>query len=201
MSSPLTPVHDIVIKSLTSRDVPNVRELHSKVLPVRYPPSFFLQLLVLPTRACFVAYRRGQLHNPIGFISAAAQQPTPNNNFSSDSSDHPPSVSSKLENQPVLDLGKSRLEILTLGVHPAYRHCGLARRLVQSVVDNFQQSCAGNYDLHDGTLIYANVSISNTTALKFYEHMGMLVSSETIRNLYRTVSQGSRDAYLVVGIL
>ena len=204
--------NDILIKTLSSQDIPEVQELHvslvlrsghshiliqshpkAKILPMKYPSSFFTQLLVLPARTCFVAYRRCQPNVPIAFISAVTRQPA---------SRHNDFVMNHLspDSSRILDLTKPFLEILTLGVLPAYQHCGLARRLINCVVDDFHQSCAGK-ERSSGALVSATVSTSNTSALKFYECMGMFISSEVIRNLYRTVSHGSRDAYLVVGTL
>ena len=166
----------------------------SMILPVKYPSSFFTQLLVLPTRYCFVAYKKSQPNVPIAFISAVTRQPASRHNdlamnFSPDS-------------LRILDLSKPFLEILTLGVLPAYQHRGLARRLIKCVVDNFHhRSAAGPGQGSCGTLVSATVSTSNTAALKFYECMGMFISSKVIRNLYRTISHGSRDAYLVAGTL
>lgn len=163
------------------------------ILPVKYPSSFFTQLLVLPTRICLVAYKRAQPNVPIAFISAVTRQPASRHtdfalNLSPDS-------------LRIFDLSKPFLEILTLGVLPAYQHCGLARRLVKCVIDNFHPPCAGPESSGGGTLVSATVSISNTSALKFYECMGMFISSDVIRNLYRTITFGSRDAYLVMGTL
>ena len=148
------------------------------ILPVKYPSSFFTQLLVLPTRTCFVAYKRGHPNVPIAFISAVTRHPASRHddlamNLSPDS-------------LRIFDLGKPFLEIFTLGVLPAYQHCGLARRLIKCVVDNFHQRCAGQESC--GTLVSATVSISNTPALKFYECMGMFISSKVIKKLYRTIS-------------
>ena len=162
------------------------------VLPVKYPSSFFTQLLVLPTRSCFVAYKQSQPNVPIAFISAVTRQPA------SRHSDFAMNLSP--DSLRIFDLSKPFLEILTLGVLPAYQHCGLARRLIKCVIDNFHQRCAAPESCGT-TLVSATVSISNTSALKFYECMGMFISSKVIRNLYRTISHGSRDAYLVAGIL
>ena len=162
------------------------------ILPVKYPSSFFTQLLVLPTRTCFVAYKQGHPNVPIAFISAVTRQPASrHNDFAMNLS--PDSLR-------IFDLSKPFLEILTLGVLPAYQHCGLARRLINCVIDNFHQRYAAEQE-SCGTLVSATVSISNTSALKFYECMGMFISSKVIRNFYRTISHGSRDAYLVVGTL
>jgi ribosomal protein S18 acetylase RimI-like enzyme len=162
------------------------------VLPVKYPSSFFTQLLLIPTRTCFVAHKQGQPNVPIAFISAVTRQPA------SRHSDFAMNLSR--DSLRTFDLSKPFLEILTLGVLPAYQHCGLARRLIKCVIDNFRPRCAGP-ESSGCTLVSATVSISNTSALKFYECMGMFISSQIIKNLYRTVSHGSRDAYLVVGIL
>lgn len=138
-----------------------------------------------------MAYKQDQPNVPIAFISAVTRQPA------SRHSDLTTYLSP--DSLRILDLSKPFLEILTLGVLPAYQHCGLARRLIKCVIDNFHQHCAAGPG--QGTLVYATVSISNTAALKFYECMGMFISSKVISNLYRTISHGSRDAYLVVGTL
>ena len=113
--------------------------------------------------------------------------PSPNNSLSS----------LRTSAIPSLDLGKPRLEILTLGVLPAYQNLGLARLLMTRVVKYFHESYALN-SINE-TVVHANVSTSNLSAIKFYEHMGMTVSPTIIRNLYTTLSAGSRDAFLVVG--
>lgn len=154
--------------------------LQNYLIPIRYPPSFFLQLLILPSRTCFVAYDKVEPNAPIGFISASTQPISPDEAKS-------------------LDPQRPRLEILTLGVLPAYQQCGLARLLMRSIVKSFRDSCAGSHLIGE-TLIHANVSTSNMSAIKFYEHMGMKISYPIIRNLYRTLSAGSKDAYLVVGV-
>lgn len=203
---------DILIKPLSSQDVSKVHELHvshisimchchihlhnyqSLILPIKYPSSFFTQLLVLPTRTCFVAYKKGHPNVPIAFISAVTRQPA------SRHTDFALNLSP--ESLLIHDLSKPFLEILTLGVLPAYQRCGLARQLMKCVVDNFHhRSAAGPEHESSGTLVSATVSISNTSALKFYECMGMFISSKVITNLYRTISHGSRDAYLVAGTL
>lgn len=168
------------------------------MLPVKYPPAFFLQLLLMPTRACYVAYKKSHPNIPIGFISAAIKQPVAAlPSFAPD--DAGPIVSARPRDKAALDLTKTRLEILTLGVLPSHQQRGLARRLVRRVVDALRMSCAANSI--DGVPIFANVAVSNTEALKFYKHIGMEVSPCIIRNLYRTLAYGSKDAYLVVGVI
>ncbi|KAF9528466.1 acyl-CoA N-acyltransferase [Crepidotus variabilis] len=190
-------VNNISIRSLNSSDVPRVRELHFKLLPVSYPYSFFVQLLVLPNRSCFVAYAEGHPKVPIGFISAAIQPSSASvvPRISHSSPDFSPSNS--------VDLTKPRLEILTLGVLPACQHCGLAKLLMKRTIESFHQSCAiiPNTESIGGTLVHANVATSNLEAIRFYERMGMIIASPVIRNLYRTPSSGSKDAYLVAGVV
>ncbi|KAF9453909.1 acyl-CoA N-acyltransferase [Macrolepiota fuliginosa MF-IS2] len=174
---------DILIRPLTSSDVPDTRSLHSLVLPVQYPPAFFTQLLCLSSRACLIAVRRSQPNIPIAFISAALHKssllPLPGG-----------LSASKALNSP-----RPRIEILTLGVLPAFQQHGLARRLIRAIVDKL---CG---PLTAGILVHANVATTNTPALKFYERIGMRISSEIIPNLYRTCPYGERDAYLVSGRL
>ncbi|KAF9484520.1 acyl-CoA N-acyltransferase, partial [Pholiota conissans] len=192
--SPVCNQSDVLIRPLTSRDLPKVRDLHSKLLPVQYPTSFFLQLLLVPTRACFVAYKMAHPTVPIGFISAAIQQPVSTVRCFSSAD-----VSTRaLRDKTTLDPSRPRLEILTLGVLPSCQHRGLARRLIQRVADVLRESCASNSV--DGIPICANVATNNTEAIEFYKHIGLDVSTNVIRNLYRALSYGSKDAYLVVGV-
>lgn len=186
---------DLAIRALTASDVHTIRSLHvslsvrfgpllttlcqSSTLPVHYPPAFFTQLLVLPSRACLIAVRRSKPNIPIAFISAAL---------------HKSSVPS-LPVPKALDSPRPRIEILTLGVLPAYQHMGIARRLVAAVVEKL---CG---PLSAGIVAHANVSTVNSTAIKFYQSIGLCVSSDVIPNLYRTCSYGHRDAYLVAGRL
>lgn len=158
----------------------------------------------MPTRACYVAYKKTHPSIPIGFISAAIQQPVAAlPSFAPDDAgtetEDSPFVSARLRDKTTLDLTKARLEILTLGVLPSHQHCGLARRLVRRVVDALRMSCAANSV--DGIPIFANVAVSNKEALEFYKRIGLDVSPCIIRNLYRTLSYGSKDAYLVVGVI
>ncbi|KAF5321509.1 hypothetical protein D9619_001355 [Psilocybe cf. subviscida] len=225
----MPPTDIIVIRRLTARDVPKLRELHSKILPVQYPASFFLQLLVLPARACFVACRQpypgasNAVCVPIGFISAAHQPPAAC--FTSagapivSGSSRPTLHNLVQDSQSVPDAQDQdhrhhpRVEILTLGVLPAYQQAGIARRLVHCVVDAFRdESCAVNSSLDQDSLcaldhkpppmlIYANVSTKNDDALLFYERIGMAVAPGVLRGLYKTAAWGTRDAYLVVGVV
>ncbi|PFH52045.1 hypothetical protein AMATHDRAFT_79965 [Amanita thiersii Skay4041] len=188
------PLHDdIVVRPITSLDIPTVREIHSDTLPISYPVSFFLQLLVLPARLCLIAHPRSNPANIVGFISAVLQ---PQTNSDGCLSSAPPSHPTTLE---AGDLGNRlrvpRIEILTLGVLPAYQQRGLARHLVQCMIQNL---CTATCK---AVLLYANVAVSNNKALKFYEHMGLRVSSEVISNLYRTCINGTKDGYLLVGMV
>ncbi|KAF8348160.1 acyl-CoA N-acyltransferase [Amanita rubescens] len=96
-------------------------------------------------------------------------------------------VSAALSNAPT-----PRIEILTLGVLPSFQHKGLARRLISSIINSLSP---------DSTLVQANVAASNASALKFYERLGLRISSDIITNLYRTCSHGSKDGYLVAGCI
>lgn len=182
-------------KSLPPYFLPILTLKKSSVLPIKYPTSFFLQLLLLPTHACLVACHPANPNDPVAFISASLQAPRPTH-------DHLRISSPSDEYQPLLNNNvykeRPHIEILTLGVLPAYQQRGVARLLVRRLYDHFRQS---SNHLHDGTLVHANVATSNSPALSFYERMGMRITSDVIRNLYRTCAYGSRDAYLVVGLI
>ncbi|KAF7362092.1 Structure-specific endonuclease subunit SLX1 [Mycena venus] len=56
------------LSPIRSHEIPAVMQLHSALLPISYPRSFFLHLLIQPTRLCLVARNDG---DPVAFISAA----------------------------------------------------------------------------------------------------------------------------------
>lgn len=170
----------VCVRPLRASDVRQIQSLHvrlplpkatsahpaqAQILPVHYSHAFFTQLLVLPSRACLVAARLDHPHSPVAFISAA------------------------LHKSP----GLPRIELLTLGVLPAFQNRGLARRLISAVIDKLHGPLAA------GILVHANVAATNSVALKFYKNIGLRISSEVIPNLYRTCPPGQRDAYLVTG--
>jgi ribosomal protein S18 acetylase RimI-like enzyme len=161
------------------------------VLPISYPSSFFQQLLVLSSRICLVAYCASNPVHPVAFISASVKW-TRNND--ADKFRAPETVMSVRTG-----LDQPFIEILTLGVLPAYQQRGLARHLIHRVYHYFRNSSNPARHLDTGALIYANVATSNMSALSFYERMGMRISSDIIRNMYR--SSGCKDGYLVVGSL
>lgn len=188
---------EFIIRPLVSADIAKVRALHTSLLPIAYPTSFFLQLTLLPGRVCMVAYHPENPNDPVAFVSAALQQ-TPRipgvNKSHLLSGGGQQSFHTTAKDLP-------HIEILTLGVLPAYQQRGVARLLVRRVYDYFREhsSQVPDLDLSDGTLIHTNVATSNVPALSFYERIGMRIASGVIRNLYRACPQGSKDGYLLVG--
>ncbi|KAJ6602177.1 hypothetical protein B0H10DRAFT_2230286 [Mycena sp. CBHHK59/15] len=144
--------------------VPQVSQ--ASLLPVHYSPSFFLHLLIQPTRLCLVAHSR-DLDDPVAFITAALHTTA---------------------------APEPRIDILTLGVLPAFQQRQLATRLVRAVVDILSARTAAV-----AAAIYAQVSASNGPAKNFYRHMGMLPCTDVVRDVYRSLPYGSRDAYIVSG--
>ncbi|KAG5652229.1 hypothetical protein H0H81_005723 [Sphagnurus paluster] len=178
---------------MRSVDIPNVRALHDALLPMKYPTAFFIQLTLLRERVCLVAYHPESPASPIAFISASLQQDPcvhgllKSYTLAEDFSD--PKVSEDLPH----------IEILTLGVFPAYQQCGIARLLVRRVYDYFRENLNQTSDMREYTVVHTNVATSNTPALSFYERMGLRITSGVVRNLYRACPQGSKDGYLLVG--
>ncbi|GLB37297.1 putative acetyltransferase (GNAT) family protein [Lyophyllum shimeji] len=189
---------EFIIRPLVSAEISKVRALHASLLPIAYPTSFFLQLTLLPARVCMVAYHPENPIEPIAFASAALRQ-TPR--ISGVDNSHVLSGGDQKSFNPTLSKQLHHIEILTLGVLPAYQQRGVARLLVRRVYEYFREhsSQAPDLDLSDGTLIHTNVATSNVPALSFYQRIGMRIASGVIRNLYRACPQGSKDGYLLVG--
>ncbi|KAG6886290.1 hypothetical protein C0993_006700 [Termitomyces sp. T159_Od127] len=171
----------LVIKPLTSSDIPKVRALH---------------LTLLSGRVCLVAYHPANPTDPVAFVSASLQENPRVNDLTKSLF-----LDGKISPDNKVDQGTPHIEILTLGVLPAYQQQGIARLLVQQVHDYFRDHSTPSRRLSDSSLIHTNVATSNISALKFYEHMGLKVASGVIRNLYRACPHGSKDGYLLVGRL
>jgi len=208
----LAAVEEFVVRPITVKDIPSIRQLHVSslwrgarvpclrpfetsetvfqfsLLPVKYPPSFFLQLLIQPARACLIAHLRSN-PDPIAFVSASIHV-TPcifPSHIGDDSSCQTQSP-------------EPRVQILTLGVLPPFQKRGLASRLVRAIVYALREALTCKYPSGDeGTLVWAHVATSNLTAQQFYEHIGLRVCSEISLNLYRTLAGADRDGYLVTG--
>ncbi|KAG6920081.1 hypothetical protein DXG01_010149 [Tephrocybe rancida] len=185
---------NLIIRPITSADIPKVRALHSSLLPVNYPTSFFIQLTLLPGRVCLVAYHPENPDSPVAFISASLQEnPRVNGLTKSLLPD------GQFKSDTYIAQATPHIEILTLGVLPAYQQQGVARLLVQQVYDYFREHSAPTREMTDSTLIHTNVATSNVPALSFYERMGLRIATGVIRNLYRACPHGSKDGYLLVG--
>ncbi|KAF5326045.1 hypothetical protein D9611_000095 [Ephemerocybe angulata] len=157
------------IRPLRSHDLVHVRELHRKLLPVAYPPAFFLQLLIVPDRLCLVAADAGV---PVAFVSAA------------------------LHGIDAIAPRSPRIELLTLGVAPAYQHSGLASLLVRRIHDALRLKTRPDA----AVVTSAHVATTNARAIAFYQHLGLYVIPEVLQGFYRTAS-GPKDAFLVMGVL
>ncbi|KAG6866648.1 hypothetical protein C0991_000758 [Blastosporella zonata] len=189
----MTSTPNLIIKPLTSVNIPQVRALHSSLLPVNYPTSFFIQLTLLPGHVCLVAYHPANPNTPVAFISASLQE-NPRVHGLTKSLFH-----NALNSDAKVSQTTPHIEILTLGVLPAYQQQGVARLLVQQVYDYFREHSTPSREITDSTLIHTNVATSNVPALSFYERLGMRVATGVIRNLYRACPHGSKDGYLLVG--
>lgn len=144
----------------------------SKLLPVVYPPSFFLQLLTHSHRLCLVVYHSSSPHKPVAFISGSIH------GQSSGNSD-------------------TKIQILTLGVLPCHRNNGLARFLVQTLIHQLRE---GMNQSSSPVSVIVQVCTSNTPACRFYKGLG-LEETHLVRDLYRTLPLGFRDAYIVKGTI
>lgn len=162
----------IGIRMMRSSDMPQVRALHTKLLPVAYPTAFFVQLLVQPQHMCLIATYDC---NVVAFASATMEtrHSTPG-----------PLGSARDQDRPTGG-GALRVTLLTLGVSPEFQRQGIARRLVHEVVQRLRMSCEApchesppapslsGSDSTDAVIICAEVARDNSSGQSFYSHLGM----------------------------
>jgi ribosomal protein S18 acetylase RimI-like enzyme len=160
------------IRMMRSSDMSQVRALHTKLLPIAYPTTFFVQLLVQPQHMCLVATYDGKV---IAFASATIEtrRSTPGPLGSTADQDRP------------IGGGALRVTLLTLGVSPEFRRQGIARRLVHEVVQRLRSSCGApchksphasslsESDSTDAVILCAEVARNNSSGQSFYSHLGM----------------------------
>ncbi|THV06730.1 acyl-CoA N-acyltransferase [Dendrothele bispora CBS 962.96] len=179
------------IRNLTANDLQHVADLHAALIPVPYPPSFFINLLIQSNYACLIAHDpdSNTPDTPIAFVSASIHK-----------------------SNSIIGSPKPHIQLLTLGVHPDYQHKGLARALVQQAINTLHTS-------PDEPVppVYTHVCTTNTPAQSFYRRLGMTPFEPTgagrplvSRNMYPLSNPNrhredlssffrSRDAYLLVG--
>jgi len=242
----ISPAQDIRIRSITSADIPKIRELHvsysisippfphsllpqASLLPVTYPLSFYLQLLLHPSRICLLAYPHHSPTTPIAFISASITPPTAP---SPRPRSRRPSVSATYT-KPVAGTGSDpcttvssfevvsdepRVHITTLGVLPQYQREGLARKLVSEVVKKLRDTIAepvtssassssstlverskSRSPTRGGMLVTAQLSIANVPTQKLYEVLGMQPDDAVVRDINRNTKIDAPDAHLLIG--
>ncbi|KAF5388794.1 hypothetical protein D9757_005658 [Collybiopsis confluens] len=174
---------DILIRPIASADIE-----HAKLIPVAYPSSFFLHLLIQDSYSCLVAISTDQ---PVAWASASLHK------------------SNSLIGSP-----DPHIQLLTLGVLPEYQHRGLARRLVLQVIASLHR----DRDSVPVPSVYTHVCTSNTAAQALYHTLGMmpLLTSDpagepyVARNIYQysmawqsTAESkhlfATRDAYVLLG--
>ncbi|TFK25542.1 hypothetical protein FA15DRAFT_686985 [Coprinopsis marcescibilis] len=225
-------MYSIQVRPITSSDVRNLRQLHSQLLPlVTYNNPFFTQLLIMPNRHCLAAFDMADPTVPVGFISALVHN-APGSDYRSDREELDFLVDQHLDGVPKRrggsglstnsDDGPSReprIELLTLGVAPAYQHTGLARRFVRDMVARVQASMPKTASVaglpppspltpdddrntyfvpsaKKTVIVYANVATTNFPAINFYKRIGMnVLPGVRLDGLYR--GQGQQASRLL----
>ncbi|KAG2153635.1 acyl-CoA N-acyltransferase [Suillus bovinus] len=161
----------IGIRMMRSSDMPQVRALHSKLLPIAYPTAFFVQLLVQPQHMCLIATYDGKV---VAFASATIETRHSN----------PGPLGSSGDQDITTGEGAPRVTLLTLGVSPEFRRQGIARRLVHEIVQRLRSSCGAPYHESppvpslsksdsNAVIICAEVARNNSSGQSFYSHLGM----------------------------
>lgn len=158
----------IHFRVMKTADLHEVRRLHASLLPVQYPLTFFIQLLLQPRYLCVLATHEDSV---IAFASAAidTSRGTAQSQSENDSSAH--------------------ISLLTLGVQPNHRRQGIGRALVHDVARRLGASlCRRERQSeprsdegvqhgpgHSTVFVQAEVAHSNTAGKFFYSRLGMHV--------------------------
>ncbi|KAI6129410.1 acyl-CoA N-acyltransferase [Pisolithus croceorrhizus] len=160
----IPPPPGIHFRVMKAADIPEVRTLHASLLPVQYPLTFFIQLLLQPRYLCVLATHEDSV---IAFASAAID---------------PSHGTARPERG---NSSSARISLLTLGVQPIHRRQGIGRALVHDVARRLRASSCRNEsqsepssaeDVRHGystVLVQAEVAHSNTAGKFFYSRLGM----------------------------
>jgi len=207
VARPTSLLNGVVLRIMKASDLPQVRALHRKLLPVSYPAAFFIQLLVNPRQLCLVATDHDTV---VGFASAMSLGSAGEylRNGRADQKNSEESCS---------DIPRAQVTLLTLGVLPAYQRRGIGRSLVQGVVQRLQSyTCGGALDQaydpasqsglgsdhvrdhQDGKIaifVQADVAPSNHAGKCFYTHMGMMDQRSSVDQRLR-LGLGSRTSVM-----
>ncbi|KAI6044647.1 acyl-CoA N-acyltransferase [Pisolithus marmoratus] len=164
---------------MKASDLSEVRALHASLLPVQYPLTFFIQLLLQPRYLCVLATHEDSV---IAFASAAIDashgsvQPERGNNSA------------------------AHITLLTLGVQPTHRRQGIGRALVHDVARRLRASSC-RYETqsvsrsaegvrhgsgYSTIFVEAEVAHSNTAGQFFYSRLGMNVEPRPTCNIWRS---------------
>ncbi|GAW00350.1 acyl-CoA N-acyltransferase [Lentinula edodes] len=135
---------DFTIRPLASADIEQIKKLHATLVPVNYPASFFLHLLIQNSYSCLIALEPSS-GEPVAWVSASLHKSS--------------NLIGSLE---------PHIQLLTLGVLPEYQHRGLAKRLVWEVIASLHKDPSTPVPT-----VYTHVCTSNTPAQAFYESIGM----------------------------
>ncbi|KAJ4000619.1 acyl-CoA N-acyltransferase [Lentinula boryana] len=183
---------DFIIRPLVAADIEKIKKLHARLVPVNYPPSFFLHLLIQHSHSSLIALDPST-NEPVAWVSASLHK----------------------SNSHLIGSPEPHIQLLTLGVLPEYQHRGLAKRLVWEVIASLHDDPSVPVPP-----VYTHVCTTNTPAQAFYESIGMrfLPASNpsgapyVAKNLYKYPPAWarkanheenklfeSRDAYVLVG--
>mmetsp|Transcript_13880 Transcript_13880/g.16863 ORF Transcript_13880/g.16863 Transcript_13880/m.16863 type:complete len:198 (-) Transcript_13880:862-1455(-) len=170
---------------ITQDNVEQLRLINTTCFPISYSDGFYSDVVKRKDEdLCKFAYHNGFV---IGAICARIEPlPEQEQPQGSDKEDK--------KNQ------KERIYIMTLGVLAAYRGRGVGKKLVQSILDYYQDSRSQNSDadksnqdssasalMENVTEITLHVQTSNKDAMKFYiDHFGF-ARGEMVENYYKRI--------------
>lgn len=160
--------------------------IQRNLLPVSYPASFFVQLLINPRQLCLVATDHDAI---IGFASAAMGPSQPSSIGGYIGGTIRDTHADRICSESRSDILRSHITLLTLGVLPAYQRRGIGRSLVHGAVQHLEASCSTaacqvyhstssdqvpNQDSKIAVLVQVQVAQSNSAGKCFYTRLGMM---------------------------
>eukprot|EP01126_Amoeba_proteus_P045598 TRINITY_DN5116_c0_g1_i10.p1 TRINITY_DN5116_c0_g1~~TRINITY_DN5116_c0_g1_i10.p1 ORF type:complete len:205 (+),score=24.80 TRINITY_DN5116_c0_g1_i10:63-677(+) len=154
----------IGLGQLTDKNVKQLKILNAVVFPVKYRDPFYDSLLRKPDLSQLAFY------NDL-FVGAVCCRLEP------------------------IESGSNicRLYIMTLGVLPSYRKCGIGSKLLEYVLD-YSKKQHGKFTIKD---IYLHVQTSNEGAINFYKKFGF-EKTDIVKDYYKKLEPP--DAFIITRV-
>lgn len=184
------------IRKLRKDDIEAVQLLHSQLLPITYPTSFYSSLLSDPSIECLIVHT--PLRSPTSSPKMDVYSPT---SILSDSTELLGVISAKLHSSGT---STPRVYILSLAVQKGFQSQGIASTLFNNILKELTNFEATKFEFDDvdemdldgeqekfGKRVWVSLHVeaSNASARAFYKNLG-LKEKKLIRGHYNHCNDG-----------